>query len=427
MGSSPPVARWPLVPLGKLITISHGFAFKGEYFRDVGPGDILVTPGSFAIGGGFVERKAKYYNGPVDARYVLDAGDLIVTMTDLSRASDTLGFGARVPPPPDGARFLHNQRIGRVQIIDASQLDPGFLYAVLRSQRYRAQVVATATGTTVRHTSPSRIQEVLVPLPPITDQGRISDIVSTLDQKIEGNRRLASLLEETAATLFRARFTDFVGVEKFDDTSVGPVPYGWHAGKLGDLVRITMGQSPRGSTYSDDSSGGLLMVQGMGGFGVRFPTSAVYTSAPTKRARAGATLMTVRAPVGAVNVAGTELCVGRGVAALDSDRQAFTEFLIRSLEPRWASEESGTIFPAVNRAQISNLPIPIPPQVEIDAFERFADPLVQKLAASYAEYHTLGALRHALLPKLISGEMRVPRTVDPAEVIEPMDAELAAR
>jgi type I restriction enzyme, S subunit len=102
---------WQTIRLGELVEIKHGFAFKGEFFRDSPPGDILLTPGNFAIGGGFKSDKLKYYNGPVPEEYVLLEGDLLVTMTDLSKSADTLGYPALVPKPLY-ARFLHNQRLG---------------------------------------------------------------------------------------------------------------------------------------------------------------------------------------------------------------------------------------------------------------------------------------------------------------------------
>src|SRR3990172_13099756 len=103
--------EWRSVQLGELADIKHGFAFDGQFFVDQPTTDVLVTPGNFAIGGGFKLDKPKYYSGPVPDEFVLHAGDLVVTMTDLSKAADTLGYGAIVPAHPR-LRFLHNQRVG---------------------------------------------------------------------------------------------------------------------------------------------------------------------------------------------------------------------------------------------------------------------------------------------------------------------------
>jgi type I restriction enzyme S subunit len=107
--------EWIETVLKEVMDIKHGFAFPGENIRDVPPGDILLTPGNFAIGGGFKGDKYKYFDGVVPDEYVLNEGDLIVTMTDLSKQSDTLGYPAFVPESL-GPRFLHNQRLGKVLI-----------------------------------------------------------------------------------------------------------------------------------------------------------------------------------------------------------------------------------------------------------------------------------------------------------------------
>ena len=91
---------WQDYKLGDVLDVKHGFAFKSESFSDVETTDVLITPGNFAVGGGFQFGKRKYYEGPVKDEYVLSAGDLVVTMTDLSKAADTLGYPALIPSSP---------------------------------------------------------------------------------------------------------------------------------------------------------------------------------------------------------------------------------------------------------------------------------------------------------------------------------------
>src|SRR5690242_5162290 len=105
---------WKPYKLGDLVEIKHGFAFKGEFFSDVPSANVLLTPGNFNIGGGFKSDKFKYYVGEVDDDYVLKKNDLIVTMTDFSKAGDTLGFAAKVPEQVR-VKYLHNQRLGLIQ------------------------------------------------------------------------------------------------------------------------------------------------------------------------------------------------------------------------------------------------------------------------------------------------------------------------
>ena len=201
--------EWRDVTLGDLIDIRHGFAFKGKFIHVEHKGNRLLTPGNFAIGGGFKRDKFKYYDGPVDEEYILQEGDLVVTMTDLSKQSDTLGYPAVVPKCTDGGRYLHNQRLGKVVLRESTELHTGFLYYLMCSTQYRNEVLASATGTTVKHTSPDRIRRFNFRLPPLSQQHDIAHILGTLDDKIELNRRMNQTLEAMARALFKSWFVDF--------------------------------------------------------------------------------------------------------------------------------------------------------------------------------------------------------------------------
>lgn len=104
-----PRQHWPVVQLADLVEIHHGFAFSGQFFRSEQPGDVLVTPGNFRVGGGFLHATPKYYVGPVPEAFVLNEGDLIVTMTDLSREAATLGYPALVPTADGFATFITSE------------------------------------------------------------------------------------------------------------------------------------------------------------------------------------------------------------------------------------------------------------------------------------------------------------------------------
>ncbi|MDQ3758399.1 MAG: restriction endonuclease subunit S, partial [Actinomycetota bacterium] len=287
-----------------------------------------------------VHRKWKHFR--------LNLGDTLLS------TSASLGRIARVGAEAEGA--IPYTGIIRMRPKDA-RLDGDFIQYLLQGRDFQQQIEAMGAGSVMRHFGPSHLREMVVTLPGPAEQRRITAVLGRLDEKIDSNPGLAQLLEETVATVFRGRFVDFVGVHDVKESDLGPLPISWKVGRLADLASIQMGQSPPGESYTMDPSDSLRLVQGMGDFGERFPDSERFTSAPTKRALAGSTLMTVRAPVGAVNVADTEVCVGRGVAAISSKYGTFTEFLIRSLGGRWASEESGTIFPAVNRKQVLGLPV----------------------------------------------------------------------
>jgi type I restriction enzyme S subunit len=201
--------EWATSSLDECIEVKHGFAFKGEFIHDEALGDVLLTPGNFAIGGGFKADKLKYYDGPVPEEYVLKKGDLLVTMTDLSKQADTLGYPAVLPGREDGRRYLHNQRLGKINLKAPDLIDRAFLRYLLCSAEYRHEILASATGTTVKHTSPERIKRFQFRRPPLNEQRAIAHMLGTLDDKIELNRRMNETLEAMARALFKSWFVDF--------------------------------------------------------------------------------------------------------------------------------------------------------------------------------------------------------------------------
>ena len=171
--------RFPKCKLREVAHIKHGFAFSGEFFSDEDNGVVLVTPGNFALGGGFQEIRNRYFTSDYPDEYVLHAGDLIVTMTDLSKKVDTLGYGAIVPETDKV--YLHNQRIGLFDRLD-QRLNPVFMRWFMQTNEYRLEIVRTSTGSTVHHTSPDRILDSVVFLPPIEIQNSFVAFAKQVDK-----------------------------------------------------------------------------------------------------------------------------------------------------------------------------------------------------------------------------------------------------
>ena len=166
-------------PLSDFIKIKHGYAFKGDYISPEDNGIVLVTPGNFCIGGGFKESKCKYFTAEYPKDYVLQPDSLIVTMTDLSKEADTLGFGALVPRSSERV-YLHNQRIGLVEPLN-DELPLSFIYWYMRSYEYHMKIVGSASGSTVKHTSPGRILEQLIPIPEKEDLLKYDAVLDEID------------------------------------------------------------------------------------------------------------------------------------------------------------------------------------------------------------------------------------------------------
>ena len=189
--------------LGDLIDIKHGFAFKGEYIITEDNGRVLVTPGNFMIGGGFKEDKCKYYSSNYPSEYVLHGGDLVVTMTDLSKGIDTLGYSALIPENKERV-YLHNQRIGLVTLKN-KEADKGYIYWFMRTPFYQKSVAGSSSGTTVHHTSPDRIKEIEINLPALDVQKKIASLLFIIDEKLTLNKKINDNLYETFGVVSKSK------------------------------------------------------------------------------------------------------------------------------------------------------------------------------------------------------------------------------
>ena len=175
-----------MATLRDYIIIKHGYAFKGQNISTIDNNVVLVTPVNFAIGGGFKEDKCKYFDAEYPDDYVLKADDLIVTMTDLSKAIDTLGYSALVPDGKSKRVYLHNQRIGLVTI-NSNELNKHYIYWFMRSSYYQKMIAATSTGSTVHHTSPDRILDIEIELPKLEKQNKIAAFLDNIENLIQLN------------------------------------------------------------------------------------------------------------------------------------------------------------------------------------------------------------------------------------------------
>ncbi len=220
--------------LGDIIEIKHGYAFSGEHIIEEDNNVVLVTPGNFKIGGGFQEKKCKFFDGEIPYDYLLKDGDFIVTMTDLSKTIDTLGYSALVPKS-NKRIYLHNQRIGLV-LFKNEICDRGYIYWLMRTHRYQREIANTSTGSTVHHTSPAKICDYEFDAPSFEVQHRIATILSRYDSLIENYQKQIKLLEEAAQRLYKEWFVDlrFPGHE--NTKIVDGVPEGWEKKKVGDLL-----------------------------------------------------------------------------------------------------------------------------------------------------------------------------------------------
>jgi type I restriction enzyme S subunit len=308
------------------------------------------------------------------------------------------------------------------------------------------------TGTTIKHLTGKAIAELPIPLPPLEEQKSIAHILGTLDDKIELNRQMNATLEAMAQALFKSWFVDFDPVidnalaagnpipeplqtraqkrqalgdkrkplpqeiqKQFPDRFVfseemGWIPEGWEILTVGDVFDVTMGQSPPGNTYNEIENG-IPFFQGRADFGFRYPSNRVYCTEPRRLAKKGDTLVSVRAPVGDVNMAADNCCIGRGVSASrhKSGSRSFTYYAMLQLREHFkVYEAEGTVFGSINQKDFKALSQLDIPNSLVAVFESYASHFDQKIEFNSINLVDLTKLRDTLLPKLLSGELRIP-------------------
>jgi type I restriction enzyme S subunit len=433
--------------LAELIYVKHGFAFKGEYFSNAPTLYQLTTPGNFAVGGGFQTGKGKYYSGPIPEDYILCSGDVIVTMTDLSKAADTLGYAA-VVPKTNGTIWLHNQRVGLIEIKPNAPVNLAYIQYLMRSNDYRHWVVSSATGSTVKHTSPGRICEFECKLPPASDQKEIACVLGALDDRITLLGETNVTLEALAQALFKSWFVDFDPVhakqqghepegmdpetaalfsDSLEESELGLVPKGWKVGNVGQIAEIIdclhakkpelLGEGWPFLQLSNIRDDGLLDASK-----VSYITEVDYKKWISRiEVNQGDCVITNVGRVGAVAQipAGFKAAMGRNMTAIRPKNEwSYPTYLVELLQSSWMRTEIkrrtdvGTILDALNVRNIPALRCVLAPSEVMISFESTCRPLRAAMEANLERINSLAAIRDTLLPRLISGQLRLPEALD---------------
>lgn len=318
------------------------------------------------------------------SKYVLKKGDIVFSRVG---SVDRCSF---VGQKHDG--WMFSGRCLRVR--PSEEVDSLFLYYFFCLNTTKEFVRSIAVGATMPSINTKLLGEVEVVCPEIEEQRKIADILSKIDDKIEENQKINENLEQQAQSLF---------IEMFDSKESNF----WKQGVLSDIAEITMGQSPSGNSYNENGQG-TVFFQGRAEFGFRFPTIRLFTSEPKRIAQKNDTLMSVRAPVGDLNVAHEECCIGRGLAAIHSkdNHQSFVHYTMFSLQRELdVFNGEGTVFGSINRNALNSMPIRVPPIDLMDKFENIASPIDKLIRTNFDENCHLQAIRDSILPKLMAGEI----------------------
>lgn len=308
------------------------------------------------------------------------SNDVLLNITGDSVARACIVPSERIP-----ARV--NQHVAIVRA--GKEINPTYLLASLQSKKTMLLSLASS-GATRNALTKRMIENLDIDLPSREIQDSIAQVLDSIQYKITLNNRLNDYLEQ----LVDGKFQELFGGLNFNAT-------------LSDVAEITMGQSPAGSSYNEEGAG-IIFYQGRGEFGWRFPKRRLYTTEPKRLACEGDVLMSVRAPVGDLNVAFENCCIGRGLAAIHSETPSFALYLMRFLKPQLeAYNGEGTVFGSINGKALRSLEVALPSHNEVMQFESFAAPIDALIRSNENETRKLNNLRNYLLPKLMSGEIDV--------------------
>ena len=403
----------------ELIDVTRGQSLSGEYYATEGK-YIRLTCGNFDYNNNcFKENTSKdnlFFTGTIKPEFIMEKGDIITPLTE--QAIGLLGSTAIIP---ESDKYIQSQDVAKI-ICKEDKLDHGFAYYLISSKLVKEQLSVAAQQTKIRHTSPDKIKDCTVWIPDMENQRRIAHVLSTLDRKISLNRSMNAELERMAKEIYDYWFVQFEfpdehgrpykssgGAMVYNPVLKREVPEGWEVVKLIDIANITMGQSPDGSSYNEDGDG-IIFYQGSTDFGMRFPDIRKYTTAPTRYASKGDILMSVRAPVGAVNIANNDCCIGRGLAALNSKigSQSHLFYVIADLKTAFDQRNAaGTTFGSITKDDLYSLPVVKPSNDVISSFEKLCSPIFDRLMLLGEETVELTNKRDELLPLLMTGQVKI--------------------
>ena len=357
---------------------------------------------------------------------------------------------------------LYEQRIALAQRLillrgKSEILDNRFLKYLMQSAPVQDQLRARATGTTVLGIKQKELRQIELELPAIREQRAIAHILGTLDDKIELNRRMNETLEEMARALFKSWFVDFDPVraktegrwcpgeslpglpahlydhfpDRLVDSELGEVPEGWEVKELGEVVKVVGGTTPstRVIEYWEGGTHCWVTPKDLSNLSspvlsdtARKITNAGLNKISSGLLQPGTVLLSSRAPIGYLAISEKPVAINQGFIAMPPGEGISNLFMLywcNAFREQILNYASGTTFLEISKRNFRRILIAIADAAIMDAFDKQIRPLYRRVAANEGESHLLAARRETLLPKLVSGEVRV-TVVEPSSSGEPL-------
>lgn len=340
-----------------------------------------------------------------------EAGDIIITR------EAPMGEVCIIP---EGLECCLGQRMVLLKI-DSSKITSQYLVFALQSEFVQKQIKKSdKTGSIISNLCLPDLKALQIPI--FNDMEQRAEVLRAIVEKIRINNKIIDELEKMAQQIYQYWFIQYDfpidsnlpyklsgGEMEFNSILKSYIPKGWLVKQLSEIANITMGQSPEGSSYNDYGEG-TIFYQGSTDFGDVFPKVRQYTTEPARMAKKGDILLSVRAPVGDMNIANTDCCIGRGLAALNS-KEGFDGFLFyvmkyfKQVFDRRNSE--GTTFGSITKNDLYSLRLAYPPKELLEKYDSIVSKYNEMIFIRSMENQKLEELRDWLLPMLMNGQISI--------------------
>jgi type I restriction enzyme S subunit len=314
--------------------------------------------------------------------------------------------------------FVYSPQLCFWRIHDSSQIVPRFLHYWMHGSECQHQFHAAKGSTDMADYISLRDQRrMFITLPPIEEQSRIARILGSLDDKIENNRRIAETLERIAATLFKARFVDFVDHDDLVESEIGPIPRGWSAMPVGDLASYVNGKA---FTKFGNGRGRMViriaeLKSGPGG-------ATVYTdhdADPEFIAEPGDMLFAWSGSLDVYRWHREQALINQHIFKVvpRGYPKWFVYYALKLVMPEFQAiaSDKATTMGHIKRSHLTDFAVAVPPAGELGASDKVFEPLFDLALQARIEIETLARIRDLLLPRLVSGQIRVPADAFPDE------------
>lgn len=348
----------------------------------------------------------------INKRVRLDIEDVLISTVG------TIGKVAIVQSP---INYTVQRSVGVIKT-DKKQLDPYFLAYQLQIPQFQKRLVSLSKGAVQKCLFISDLKTLQISVPPLEEQKVISSVLRNIDLKIQNNKQQIETLESLAKTIYDYWFVQFDfpnedgkpykssgGKMVWNEELKREIPEGWKVGILSNIANITMGQSPSGSTYNKDNTG-VIFFQGCAEFGNRYPNEKIYTSAPSRKAKKNDILMSVRAPVGDINISLTDCCIGRGLSSLrhKDNYQSYLYYLLHNMKKYFnILNGNGTTFGSLTKDMLYQFTVIIPNNNYVKRFEYITSEMEKKMEIAELEIRKLTKTKEFILPLLMNGQAHI--------------------